>query len=107
MNFLEDRLLQLHDTGGYAKLSLDQACQSHPHHQRGAIVAQPSSVTCFSMTCFFMRHKHPAWTFAACATVFELPHFRSKCLQVQFVHSLALRSLVSERTREQYKDTDE
>ena len=48
MIFLEARLLQLHDTGGYAKLSLDQARQSHPYHQRGAIVAQPSSMTCFS-----------------------------------------------------------
>lgn len=45
---VEARLLQLHDTGGYAKLSLDQALQSHPYHQRGAIVAQPSSTTCFS-----------------------------------------------------------
>ena len=44
----EARLLQLHDTGGYAKLSLDQALQSHPYHQCGAIVAQPSSMTCFS-----------------------------------------------------------
>ena len=45
---VEARLLQLHDTGGYAKLSLDQALQSHPYHQCGAIVAQPSSMTCFS-----------------------------------------------------------